>query len=84
MNLLQWIIAGWLGWRYDCIGAIVVFLTTLFAVFRGVSDGFTAVVIVQAGIFAEASRQLVKFVFYFSEIFPMLILFLAEKGPCST
>jgi ABC-type multidrug transport system fused ATPase/permease subunit len=32
----------------------------VFALWRGVSDGFAAVVIVQAGIFADASRQLVR------------------------
>lgn len=40
------------------------FLTTLFALWKGVSDGSTAIVIVQSGIFAEASRQLVKYVFF--------------------
>ena len=63
MNLLQWLVAGWLKWRYDCLGSVVVFLTTLFALYKGVSDGLTAVLIVQAGVFADASRQLVKFVF---------------------
>ena len=43
---------------------MVVFLTTLFALWKGVSDGSTAIVIVQSGIFAEASRQLVKYVFF--------------------
>lgn len=53
---------SWLRWRYDCLGSIVVFATTLFALWRSVSDGSAAIVIVQAGIFAEASRQLVRFV----------------------
>lgn len=38
----------------------MVYLTTLFALSQGVSNGSAAVVIVQAGIFAEASRQLVR------------------------
>lgn len=38
----------------------MVLLATVFALWRRVSDGFAAVVIVQAGIFAEASRQLVR------------------------
>lgn len=33
---------------------------TLFALWQGVADGPAAIVIVQAGIFADASRQLVK------------------------
>lgn len=42
------------------LGSVVVFMTTLAALWRGVSDGAAAIVIVQAGIFAEASRQLVR------------------------
>jgi len=42
------------------LGSVVVFLTTMFTLWKGVSDGSTAIAIVQAGIFAEASRQLVK------------------------
>lgn len=38
----------------------MVLLTTLFALWKDVSDGLAAIVIVQAGIFAEASRQLVR------------------------
>lgn len=44
------------------LGSVVVLLTTFFALGTGASDGSTAIVIVQAGIFAEASRQLVKYV----------------------
>ena len=36
------------------------FAATIFALLQGVTNGFTAVVIVQAGIFAEANRQLVR------------------------
>ncbi|KAL7279294.1 hypothetical protein ACG7TL_007135 [Trametes sanguinea] len=57
---VYWLIAGWLNWRYDCLGSVVVFLTTLFALWTGVSSGYAALVIVQAGVFAEASRQLVR------------------------
>ncbi|EJD03803.1 P-loop containing nucleoside triphosphate hydrolase protein [Fomitiporia mediterranea MF3/22] len=57
---VYWLVAGWLRWRYDCLGSVVVFLTTIFALWSGASDGFTAIVIVQAGVFAEASRQLVR------------------------
>ncbi|KAI8980033.1 P-loop containing nucleoside triphosphate hydrolase protein [Trametes punicea] len=57
---VYWLIAGWLNWRYDCLGSVVVFLTTLFALRSGVSSGYAALVIVQAGVFAEASRQLVR------------------------
>lgn len=42
--------------------AVVVYLTTLFALTAQVSNGYAAMVIVQAGVFAEASRQLVKYV----------------------
>ncbi|KAI0775079.1 P-loop containing nucleoside triphosphate hydrolase protein [Trametes elegans] len=57
---VYWLIAGWLNWRYDCLGSVVVFLTTLFALWTSVSSGYAALVIVQAGVFAEASRQLVR------------------------
>ena len=39
------------------------FCTTLFALRSGLSDGYSAVVIVQAGVFAEVSRQLVRYIF---------------------
>ncbi|EMD33950.1 hypothetical protein CERSUDRAFT_117480 [Gelatoporia subvermispora B] len=57
---VYWLVAGWLRWRYDCLGSVVVFCTTNFALWTGVSSGYAALVIVQAGIFAEASRQLVR------------------------
>lgn len=42
------------------LGSVVVFLSTLFALRSSVSSGMAAIVIVQAGEFAEASRQLVR------------------------
>ena len=39
---------------------MVVLVATIFALWQGIADGFAAIVIVQAGIFADASRQLVK------------------------
>lgn len=42
------------------LGSIIVFTATVFALLQGIRNGSTAVVIVQAGIFAEASRQLVR------------------------
>ncbi|KAG8747893.1 hypothetical protein FRC10_010512 [Ceratobasidium sp. 414] len=42
------------------LGSVVVMLGTLFALLSGVRAGTAAVVIVQAGVFAEASRQLVR------------------------
>lgn len=42
------------------MGSVVVFSATVFALWQGVTDGSAAIVIVQAGIFADASRQLVK------------------------
>jgi ABC-type multidrug transport system fused ATPase/permease subunit len=45
------------------LGSAIVFCTTCFALWRQLSDGLAALVIIQAGIFAEASRQLVKYVF---------------------
>ncbi|KAF7307138.1 P-loop containing nucleoside triphosphate hydrolase protein [Mycena indigotica] len=57
---VYWLVSGWLRWRYDCLGSLVVFATTLFALWARVSNGLAAIVIVQAGIFAEASRQLVR------------------------
>ncbi|CAE6506129.1 unnamed protein product [Rhizoctonia solani] len=55
-----WNCSFWLMWRYDCLGSVVVMLGTLFALLSGVRAGIAAVVIVQAGVFAEASRQLVR------------------------
>ncbi|KIJ66220.1 hypothetical protein HYDPIDRAFT_26589 [Hydnomerulius pinastri MD-312] len=57
---IYWLVNGWLRWRYDCLGSVVVYLTTIFVLWQGVTNGFAAVVIVQAGVFAEASRQLVR------------------------
>ena len=42
------------------LGSVVVLASTMFALWSGLSDGFAAIVIVQAGIFADASRQLVR------------------------
>lgn len=41
---------------------MVVFVATLFALRGGISNGLTAVVMTQAAQFAEANRQLVKYV----------------------
>ncbi|KAK0233579.1 P-loop containing nucleoside triphosphate hydrolase protein [Armillaria fumosa] len=57
---VYWLVSGWLRWRYDCLGSVVVFATTIFALWMGVRSGAAAIVIVQSGIFAEASRQLVR------------------------
>ena len=60
MDHMYWLPQMWLKWRYDVLGFIVVFLTTLFVLYSGIQDGFAAIAIIQAAIFAEASRQLVK------------------------
>lgn len=39
---------------------MVVFMTTIFALWSGIGDGLAALVIVQAEMFASASRELVK------------------------
>ncbi|KAJ2914774.1 hypothetical protein MD484_g5631, partial [Candolleomyces efflorescens] len=57
---VYWLVNNWLSWRYDCLGSVVVFAATFFALYQGVSDGSAGIVIVQAGIFAEASRRLVR------------------------
>ncbi|KAJ3517873.1 hypothetical protein NLJ89_g222 [Agrocybe chaxingu] len=57
---VYWLVNGWLRWRYDCLGSVVVFAATLCALAAKIKDGSAAIVIVQAGIFADASRQLVK------------------------
>ncbi|KAG7099723.1 hypothetical protein E1B28_001540 [Marasmius oreades] len=57
---VYWLVNCWLRWRYDCLGSVVVYATTLFSLWMNVNDGFAAIVIVQAGIFADASRQLVR------------------------
>jgi hypothetical protein len=65
------------------LGSVVVFLTTLFALWKGVSDGSTAIVIVQAGIFADASRQLVKYVDVWGDTMTWITTLL-HKGSRST
>ncbi|KAG8930351.1 hypothetical protein FRC00_001199 [Tulasnella sp. 408] len=55
-----WMASYWMKERYDYLGSLVVYLTTLFALWTHVPEGMAALVIVNAGIFAEASRQLVK------------------------
>ncbi|CAL1717117.1 unnamed protein product [Somion occarium] len=57
---VYWLVANWLMWRYDCLGSVIVFMSTVFALWTGVNDGLAALVIIQAGVFAEASRQLVR------------------------
>lgn len=42
------------------LGSVVVFAATMFALLSGVTDGSAAIVMVQAGMFADASRQLIK------------------------
>jgi hypothetical protein len=41
------------------LGSVVVFLTTCFALLSGVSEGFAAISVVQAEIFAQSTRALV-------------------------
>ena len=60
MDHHYWLVAIWLRWRYDCLGSVVVYMTTLFALSAGVSNGLAALVIINAADFAEASRQLVR------------------------
>jgi hypothetical protein len=64
------------------LGSVVVFATTIFALWMGVTNGAAAIVIVQAGIFAEASRQLVKCAV---ELYILLLqLMFFSQGCCST
>ncbi|MBW0461807.1 hypothetical protein O181_001522 [Austropuccinia psidii MF-1] len=60
MDHHYWLANFWLMWRYDCLGSVVVFLTTSFALASGVSEGFAAISVVQAEIFAQATRSLVS------------------------
>ncbi|KAJ2929240.1 hypothetical protein H1R20_g7856, partial [Candolleomyces eurysporus] len=57
---VYWLVNNWLSWRYDCLGSVVVFAATFFALYQGISDGSAGIVIVQAAVFAEASRRLVR------------------------
>jgi ABC-type multidrug transport system fused ATPase/permease subunit len=45
---------------FEGLGSVVVLFATVFALFANISNGFAAIVIVQSGVFAEASRQLVR------------------------
>lgn len=60
MDHHYWLTNFWLMWRYDCLGSVVVFLTTCFALSSGVGEGFAAISVVQAEIFAQATRSLVS------------------------
>ncbi|KAG8934657.1 hypothetical protein FRC02_009484 [Tulasnella sp. 418] len=60
MDHWYWNCSYWMKYRYDILGSIIVYFTTLFALYGGVSEGMAALVIVNAGVFAEASRQLVR------------------------
>ncbi len=42
------------------LGSVIVFASAMFALWSGVSDGFAAIVIIQAVTFADASRELVR------------------------
>jgi hypothetical protein len=42
------------------LGSLVVFVTGAFAIWTGVSDGYAALVFVQAQAFADATRYLVR------------------------
>lgn len=55
-----WMASFWMKERYDYLGSVIVYLTTLFALWTRVEPGMAALVIVNAGVFAEASRQLVR------------------------
>ncbi|KAG8874447.1 hypothetical protein FRB98_008435 [Tulasnella sp. 332] len=55
-----WMVSYWMKERYDYLGSVIVFATTLFALWTHVSEGMAALVIVNAGVFAQASRDLVK------------------------
>lgn len=74
MDHVYWLAQMWLRYRYDVLGSVVVYLTTLFALWSGVGEGLAAVVIVQAGVFAEASRQLVRYVTHQSSSYRSLRL----------
>ncbi|KAF9567761.1 pleiotropic drug resistance ABC transporter [Agrocybe pediades] len=57
---VYWLVSGWLRWRYDCLGSVVVFTATMFALWQGVSNGTAAVIIAQAADFSSSSRNLVR------------------------
>ena len=42
------------------MGSLVVFASTMYALWQGVGDGTAAIIFEQASIFAKASRQLVR------------------------
>ncbi|EGG07028.1 uncharacterized protein MELLADRAFT_85900 [Melampsora larici-populina 98AG31] len=60
MDHHYWLANFWLMWRYDCLGSVVVFLTTIFALVSGVDEGYAAISVVQAEMFASATRALVS------------------------
>jgi Co/Zn/Cd efflux system component len=54
----QWLVSNWLSYRYDLLGSVVVFMTGIFALWTGVSDGFAAIIFVQAQTFGACVSAL--------------------------
>lgn len=60
-SLIRFYLLGFLiGYSTVGLGSLVVVTATVFALWRGLSAGDAAVVITQAGLFADASRHLVS------------------------
>ncbi|KAK8056339.1 ABC transporter [Apiospora rasikravindrae] len=60
MDHFYWSLQAWLQYRFDTLSAFATFALTLIALYRGLSPGLTAFVLLTAARFVEATHTLCK------------------------
>ncbi|KAK8049496.1 ABC transporter [Apiospora phragmitis] len=60
MDHFYWSLQAWLQYRFDTLSAFATFALTLIALYRGLSPGLTAFVLLTAARFVEATHALCK------------------------
>ncbi|KAK8027114.1 ABC transporter [Apiospora marii] len=60
MDHFYWSLQAWLQYRFDTLSAFATFALTLIALYRGLSPGLTAFVLLTASRFVEATHALCK------------------------
>ncbi|KAK8114712.1 ABC transporter [Apiospora kogelbergensis] len=60
MDHFYWSLQAWLQYRFDTLSALATFALTLIALYRGLSPGLTAFVLLTAARFVEATHALCK------------------------
>ncbi|KAK6864431.1 ABC transporter [Apiospora arundinis] len=60
MDHFYWSLQAWLQYRFDTLSALATFALTLIALYRGLSPGLTAFVLLTASRFVEATHALCK------------------------